>query len=279
MNYKIPEAYTLKSSGSGEFVTTSECFADSVQDGQILQCFCWSYNEIMEYLPYIAEQGFTAIQTSVAQVCKEATTGGKTAKGSWWAYYQPAAFTLDDTGDNALGTPEEFAAMIDAAHALGVKVLVDVVANHLGNQWVADSLCERAYYYEWEIAGMSAPGDKNAKPGEPGYVPYTGKVWSFNGGTTTPGGDGASTVPEINTYYYKDTLKFHPYLIQDKDEPGNVTQGNIGMMDLDTSDSVVQDAVADYLEELIDYGVDGFRFDAAKHIETPDDDASIASNF
>lgn len=278
VNYNIPEAYALKSSGSGEFVTTSECFADNVQDGQILQCFCWSYNEIMNFLPDIANQGFTAIQTSPVQVCKEATVG-QTAKGSWWAYYQPAAFTIDDTGDNALGTPEEFKAMCQMAHSYGVKVLVDVVANHLGNQWVADSLCERAYYYEWEIAGMSQPADRNAQPGEPGYVPYTGEVWAFGGGTTTPGGANASTVPVIDTYYYKDTLKFHPYSIQDNDQPGNVTQGNIGMMDLDTSDSVVQDAVADYLEELISYGVDGFRFDAAKHIETPEDDPSFASDF
>ena len=246
-------------------------FADHVQDGQILQCFCWSYKEIMEYLPKIANQGFTAIQTSPVQVCKEGTTGGKTAKGSWWAYYQPAAFTVDDTGDNALGTPEEFKAMCDMAHSYGVKVLVDVVANHLGNQWVADSLCERAYYYEWEIAGMQAPVEDG------GYIPYTGEVWAYGGGTTTPGSANASTTKVIDTYYYKDTLKFHPYLVQDNDDPGNVTQGNIGMMDLDTSDPVVQDAVADYLEELIDYGVDGFRFDAAKHIETQWD--SISSTF
>ncbi len=245
-------------------------FADNVQDGQILQCFCWSYNEIMEYLPKIADQGFTAIQTSPVQVCKEATLG-QTAKGSWWAYYQPAAFTIDDTLDNALGTPEEFRAMCQMAHSYGVKVLVDVVANHLGNQWVSDSLCERAYYYEWEIAGMSASVEDG------GYIPYTGEVWAYGGGTTTPGAANASTTPVIDTYYYKDTLKFHPYLIQDNDEPGNVTQGNIGMMDLDTSDPVVQDAVADYLEELISYGVDGFRFDAAKHIETQWD--SISSDF
>ena len=271
VNYRIPDSYQLTSSGSGSFVTTSECFADSVQDGQILQCFCWSYNEIMNFLPTIADQGFTAIQTSPVQVCKEATAG-KNAKGSWWAYYQPAAFTIDDTGDNALGTPEEFQAMCEMAHSYGVKVLVDVVANHLGNQWVADSLCERAYYYEWEIAGMSAPADKNAKEGEPGYIPYTGEYWKFSNGEE-------STVPVIDTYYYKDTLKFHPYLIQDNDEPGNVTKGNIGMMDLDTSDPVVQDAVADYLEELINYGVDGFRFDAAKHIETPLDSDTLKSDF
>ncbi|MCR5231784.1 MAG: starch-binding protein [Acholeplasmatales bacterium] len=255
----------------------SSDFADSVQDGQILQCFCWSYKEIMEYLPKIASQGFTAIQTSPVQVCKEQTIddgegNSRTAKGMWWAYYQPAAFTIDDTGDNALGTPEEFSQMVEMAHSYGVKVLVDVVANHLGNQWVADSLCERAYYYEWEIAGMPCSYEDG------GYIPYTGNYWAYGSNTAVPQGSAnASDTKEINTYYYADTLKFHPYSIQDNDEAGNITQGNIGMMDLDTSDPVVQDAVADYLEELISYGVDGFRFDAAKHIETPYDD--ISSSF
>ena len=275
ISYVIPSTYSL-TTGSGSFPTTSPLFADNVQDGQILQCFCWSYNEIMEYLPTIASQGFTAIQTSPVQVCKESTVdelgNGKNAKGVWWAYYQPAAFTIDDTGTNAMGTPEEFQQMCTMAHQYGVKVLVDVVANHLGNQWVADCLCERAYYYEWEIAGMSGPANPDAQPGESGYIPYTGEYWKFQNGDT-------STVPVIDTYYYADTLKFHPYQVQDGDQAGNVTQGNIGMMDLDTSDPVVQDAVADYLEELISYGVDGFRFDAAKHIETPDDDPSIASDF
>lgn len=179
--YNIPESYELLSNGNGTFATTYQCFADNIQDGQILQCFCWSYKEIMNYLPNIAAQGFTAIQTSPVQVCKQATAGDN-AKGAWWAYYQPAAFTVDDTGDNALGTPEEFGEMCQMAHEYGVKVVVDVVANHLGNQWIADTLCERAYYYEWEIAGMSAPGDINAKEGEPGYIPYTGKYWVYDKG-------------------------------------------------------------------------------------------------
>ena len=257
--------------------TDTSAFAETVQDGQILQCFCWSYKEIMQYLPKIAAQGFTAIQTSPVQVCKEQTVddgegNARIAKDMWWAYYQPAAFTVDDTGDNALGTPEEFGQMCEMAHSYGVKVLVDVVANHLGNQWVADSLCERSYYYEWEIAGMPCSYEDG------GYIPYTGNYWAYGSGSAVaPGSANASDTKEIDTYYYKETLKFHPYLIQDNDEPGNVTQGNIGMMDLDTSDIVVQDAVADYLEELIDYGVDGFRFDAAKHIETPYD--QISSNF
>ncbi len=140
----------MSTSGAlNSYQANSQVFADTVQDGQILQCFCWSYNEIMQYIPKIASQGFTAIQTSPVQVCKEQTIDDgegnpRTAKGMWWAYYQPAAFTIDDTGDNALGTPEEFQAMVEMAHDYGVKVLVDVVANHLGNQWVADSLMRKS---------------------------------------------------------------------------------------------------------------------------------------
>ncbi|MBQ4250477.1 MAG: hypothetical protein II701_00985, partial [Ruminococcus sp.] len=41
--------------------------------------------------------------------------------------------------------------------------------------------------------------------------------------------------------------------------------------DLNTGNSNVQQAALNLLKECIDCGVDGFRFDAAKHIETPND--------
>ncbi len=258
--------------------------AQNIKDGEILQCFCWSMDEISEYMPEIAAAGFSAIQTSVIQVCKEQTLddgegNGRIAKNVWWAYYQPAAFTIDDTGDNAIVDVESFRNMVSTAHKYGVKVIVDVVANHLGNQWVADCLCERAYYYEWEIAGM----DKSYEDG--GYIPY-GKdnegnqmYWVFGSNAPASSGANLSTVKYVDTYYYKDTLKFHKYMVQNGDDAGNVTRGNIGMMDLATEDPVVQRRVGDYLCELVSYGVDGFRFDAAKHIETPWDDASLRSDF
>ena len=48
--------------------------------------------------------------------------------------------------------------------------------------------------------------------------------------------------------------------------------------DLNTGNSNVQQAALNLLKECIDCGVDGFRFDAAKHIETPDD-GSYASDY
>ncbi len=49
--------------------------------------------------------------------------------------------------------------------------------------------------------------------------------------------------------------------------------------DLNTASEELQGYVIAFLKECIDLGVDGFRFDAAKHIETPYDLSSFASDF
>ena len=54
-----------------------------------------------------------------------------------------------------------------------------------------------------------------------------------------------------------------------------MTQYQMGMPDLNTSNEFIQEQVYALLKECVDCGVDGFRFDAAKHIELPGDpDAS-----
>ena len=105
---------------------------DNCQDGVILHAWQWSFNNIKANMAKIAEAGYTSIQTSVIQQAKEGTKG-KT-NSVWWVYYQPANFTIDNTGNSALGTKAEFAAMCEEAHKYGIHVIVDVVANHLGNQ-------------------------------------------------------------------------------------------------------------------------------------------------
>ncbi len=58
-----------------------------------------------------------------------------------------------------------------------------------------------------------------------------------------------------------------------------VTRGAIGgFPDLKTEEPVVQARVIHLLKAYVDAGVGGFRFDAAKHIETPDD-GEYASDF
>lgn len=52
-----------------------------------------------------------------------------------------------------------------------------------------------------------------------------------------------------------------------------------GLPDLNTASETIQGYVLNFLKECIDIGVDGFRFDAAKHIETDSDELAYESDF
>ena len=78
-----------------------------------------SFNAVREQLPQLAALGFTAIE-----LMPVATFPGDRN----WGYdgvlqYAPAP---------AYGTPDELKALVDAAHGLGMMVLLDVVYNHFG---------------------------------------------------------------------------------------------------------------------------------------------------
>lgn len=103
--------------------------ADKIEDGAILQCFCWNFNTIKESMADIAAAGFTAVQTSPVNECLEGEDGGMElyGNGKWYYHYQPTDFKI---GNYQLGTRDEFKAMCDEADKYGIKVIVDIIANH-----------------------------------------------------------------------------------------------------------------------------------------------------
>jgi alpha-amylase len=198
-----------------------------VGEGITLHCWNWSYKSIEENLPLIAGMGYTSIQTSPIQQAKQATAGYQYY--DWWVYYQPASFSIDNTGNSALGTKAEFESMCRKAHSYGIKVIVDIVANHMGNQ---------------------------------------------SGNDLAP-----SIIPDLRN----DPSCWHDISrnTNDYSKRYDVTQWCMaGLPDLNTANKKVQNYVLSFMKECIDAGVDGFRFDAAKHIETPDDGGdNCASDF
>jgi alpha-amylase len=222
--------------------------ADRTAEGAILHCWNWSYNNIKEHMQEIAQAGFSSIQTSPIQQAKDYTYEGKVytnvgtpngtggSDGQWWKLYQPVTFNICDNGQSFLGTKDEFKQMCEEAEKYGVKVIVDVVANHLGN-----------------ISGW-----KNSMSD---ITPQVGEYWK-------------SDMMTDETYWHINSIQCWM-----SDGRSDLTLGTIGMPDLNTADKRVQNMVLDFLKECVDCGADGFRFDAAKHIETPDDSASIASDF
>lgn len=225
---------------------------DSNDNATILQCWNWSYENLEKEIPKIAKQGFSVVQISPPNEIKQATVGAKVTqsdnKNGWWMFYQPAGFQINESTDNALGTKAQLKKMVDTAHSYGVRVIADSVINHMGTCDNEDSITS---------SDPMAHVTPKAKQFEPEI--YNNKLFHS---------------PWFNmTYQYE-------WNGPENTCTNDLTRGCTSRLpDLKTEDSRVQNAIYDYLKELVDTGIDGFRFDAAKHIETPDDLAAYRSDF
>lgn len=210
---------------SVEAVAAEASLQKNVQDGVILHAFNWSYNSIKENLPAIAAAGYSTVQTSPVQQPKDFVTSMDVAD-QWWKLYQPVSMSIAQK--TWLGTKAELTDLCAEAEKYGIKIICDIVSNHMGNEVESDpnSLSPQVETYAPEI--------------------YNNKSDYFR---TTNFSASDNSVKEV-------------------------VQGHVSACpDLRTDTKNVQNAVISLLKECIDCGVDGFRFDAAKHIETPDDGA------
>ena len=242
----------------GGYVPTDHTGAD---DKVILHCWNWSFQEIKNYLPEIAAAGYTAVQTSPAQP-HSGYYAGEIGTGDWWMLYQPLGLHIAQANQSWLGDVDDLRALCDAAHELGVEVVVDVVSNHICNG-----------YNDIAATGVNPYSDDEIIATGTDWQGKTVHGYRFE---TLPDSRVASFNPELFTEGL--TKYFRTYIFVNDEATKNTVQGNIGMPDFKTEEPLVQQSVLAYLKELIDAGVDGFRFDAAKHIETPND-GEYASNF
>lgn len=198
---------------------------ENVEGSLILHCWCWNFNSIKDNLEDIAAAGYSAVQTSPINAVYAGDNGGlkisgDDADGKWYYQYQPIAYTI---GNYQLGTEAEFKAMCDKAHSLGVKVIVDVVANHTS----------------------------------PTKSAVVDELKNIEGGL------------------------YHNYgpSVSERSSRKATTQWYNGLPDTNTQNPNYQKLILDYLKLCVADGADGFRYDTAKHIELPDDDAEYASDF
>ena len=137
INYGLLMLVMLFSMASNIFADNKYGLKDNIQDGVILHCFDWTLADIQEEIPNIAKAGFTAVQTSPVHE--------RAAKGSvWYDVYRPYDFKIG----NGLGSEADLKALCDKAHEYGVKVIVDVVANHTDYGNVADRLKDEGLYHK-----------------------------------------------------------------------------------------------------------------------------------
>ncbi|GIF16483.1 carbohydrate-binding module family 20 domain-containing protein [Actinoplanes teichomyceticus] len=193
----------------------------------------WNFRSIAAACTnHLGPAGYGAVQVAPPQ---ESVTLASTSDGAhpWWEVYQPVSYQIS----GRLGTQAEFTSMITACHNAGVRVYVDAVINHMA-------------------------GSNNTV------------TTGYGGSTFSPSGYSYPAVP----YAYGDF--HHPNDGYCADSDGVIDDYNnaaevqncelVALSDLKSQDSSVRTKIAGYLNKLIDWGVDGFRVDAAKHMAAAD---------
>jgi alpha-amylase len=133
--------------------------------------------------------------------------------------------------NSRMGNRAAFAAMVTACHNAGVKVYADAVLNHMTGQ------------------------------GNTGYGGTT-----FTDKYTYPGLYGSQDFHHYPADCPNSDGQIHDYNNQTDVQKCELEQ----LSDLRTESSYVRGKLAGYLNDLISLGVDGFRLDAAKHINAAD---------
>lgn len=185
--------------------------------------------------------------------------------------------------DPHIGTREDFKAFVDAAHARGMKVYMDIISNH-----TADVIQYR------ECSDTAAPGDE---VGEEGcvYRSVGDYPWTTRGqadGERINDGFGGASLATVESFEKLDESDwaYHPFVPEGEEgikTPGWLNdvllyhnRGNsdfegessrmgdfAGLDDLMTEDPrVVAGFIDIYKQWITDFRVDGFRIDTAKHV-------------
>lgn len=173
---------------------------------------------IIERLPYLLALGVDAVWLSPIFPSPMADFG-----------YDIADYVGIDV---LFGTMQDFDALVDAAHASGLKIILDLVPNHTSDQhpWFVESRSSRDNpkrdWYIWHepSAGGGAPNNWLSE--------FGGSAWQYDAAT--------------HQYYYHAFLAAQP--------------------DLNWRNPAVRQAMYDVMRFWLRRGVDGFRVDVIWHL-------------
>jgi alpha-amylase len=165
----------------------------------IFHAFDQSFTDIKQFVCQLEQQGYSHVQIAPAQKSNP--------DSRWWARYQPIDYSLIE----GRGSEQELQHLIAKAHGCHVKIIADVVFNHMANMEAYSDL----HFPQFAATDFHSRCGINYHDGK--------------------------RDTEINCW-----LGDLPDLEQSKPNVTAVHQA--------------------YLQNLLDLGIDGFRFDAAKHM-------------
>ena len=221
-------------------------------------------------LDYLQGLGVTAIW--FAPIFKNKPVQGP--KGQESAGYHGYWVTDFTSVDPHFGTNAEFKAFVDAAHARGMKVYMDIITNHTADvikfaECEAANACPYRSIADYPYQRRGGPGGAAINPGFTGegdrspenFARLTDPNYAYT--ISTPKSELKAKKPD----WLNDPLLYHNR--GDSTFTGeSSTMGDfVGLDDLMTENPKVVAGFIDVYGSWIDrFGIDGFRIDTARHV-------------
>lgn len=208
-------------------------------------------------LDYIEGLGTSAIWLTPSFMNQPVQGEGADASAGYHGYWVTDFTRIDPH----LGTNDELKALIDDAHARGIKVYFDIITNHTAD--VID-YAEGEYAYIDQATSPYRDADGNAF--DPADYAGTGTFPELDAATSFPYTPTVSD-PEAKTPDWLNDPTLYHNRGDSTWEGESVTYGDfVGLDDLMTEHPDVVNGFTDVYNAWVDLGIDGFRIDTAKHV-------------
>jgi neopullulanase len=223
---------------------------------------------LTQKLDYIQQMGMTAIW--FAPIFKnKAVQGGPGQESAGYHGYWITDFT---SVDPHFGTNAEFKTFVDAAHKRGMKVYMDIIANHTADVIQYQECPNNACRYRSRADYPYSRRARDAAAINPGFA--GDRVQTADNFSKLKDSNFAYTpiVPEAEKNIKIPAWLNDPIWYHNRGNTTfrgeNSTMGDfVGLDDLYTENPRVVDGMVDIYGAWIDlYGIDGFRIDTAKHV-------------
>ncbi|MGO2557750.1 pullulanase-type alpha-1,6-glucosidase [Brachybacterium sp.] len=212
-----------------------------------------------ERLDYIENLGMTSIWLTPSFTNNPVQGEGGDASAGYHGYWITDFTTIDPH----LGTNEELKALIEDAHSRGIKVYFDIITNH-----TADLIDYEEGEYGYVDQATSPYLDADGNPVDVTAAAQSPDFPAMDPATSFPYTPVRSEgqprmVPEalndVTMYHNRGNSTW---------EGESVTFGDFdGLDDLMTEDPRVVETMEDIYTTWMDFGIDGFRIDTAKHVD------------
>ncbi|APG63579.1 alpha-amylase [Sphingorhabdus lutea] len=225
---------------------------------------------LINRLDYIQGMGVTAIW--FAPIFKnKPVQGPKNGESAGYHGYWVTDFT---SVDPHFGSNEEFKAFVDAAHARGMKVYMDIITNHSADvlktkECAEQNQCEyrsKADYPYTTLGGVDGPAINEGFMGD--HIQTKENFEKL----TNPNYAGTVMLAKEEANIKKPDWMNNPIYYHNR---GDTTFQNessqygdfVGLDDFMTENPVVVDGFIDVYADWIEkYGIDGYRIDTARHV-------------